>query len=469
MMRVLLVRHHNAGNINTRLPETINKAQGIYPPLGIAYIASILENSGHKVKILDSQAMNLKIEEIRKEITKFNPDVVGVTCMTPNLRDALDVSRVTKEISEDIITVLGGPHLYIYPKETLTYSYVDFGVAGEGEIVLPELILSLQDKKKFKDIDGLIFKENGKIKYNPVKGCIRDLDSLPFPARHLLPNKKYFSILADYPFTTMITSRGCSFHCGFCFKNQLDNIIRFRSPENVADEIEQCLEMGFKDIWFYDDTFTINKKHVVGICNEILERGLEFKWEAVTRVDCVNPELLRTMRRVGCYRIRYGVESGDQYILNLMKKGIKLQQARKAIKWTKLAGIEAFCLFMIGYPGENEDKIRKTIDFSLDVNPDWAMFSNTVPYPSTDLLKLSHKIGLLNDKEYWKEFTLGKTNERIPYGFPNLDTWMKIAYKRFYFRPKFILKTVSKIRNIRQIKKYMTGLWALINFRGISV
>jgi radical SAM superfamily enzyme YgiQ (UPF0313 family) len=200
-----------------------------------------------------------------------------------------------------------------------------------------------------------------------------------------------------------------------------------------------------------------------------LERDLEFKWEAPTRVDCVDPELLRAMREAGCYRIRYGIESGDQEILNLMKKRITLQQAREAIEWTKLAGIETFCFFMIGYPGENEERIKKTIDFSLELDPDCAMFSNTVPYPATDLLKLSHKIGLLNDKDYWKEFTLGKTNERIPYEFPGLDTWVKIAYKRFYFRPKFILKTASKIQNMRQIKKYLFGLWALIKFRSIPI
>jgi len=468
-MKILLIRHHDIGNINTRLPASINKAQGVYPPLGIAYIASSLEKEGHKVGILDSAVLGLTKNETRNAIKNFNPDVVGVTCMTSTIKGALEVSKLTKEVSEDIITVLGGPHMFAFPKETLTYKYVDFGVAGEGEIVFPELILALEDKKKFKDIDGLAYKEHHNVKFKPATRFVRNLDSLPFPARHLLPNKKYFSILADYPFTTMITSRGCPYRCGYCFKKRLDSIIRFRSPKNIVDEIENCLEMRFKEIWFYDDIFTMNKKHAIGICKEILKRKIDIKWQAVTRVDCVNKELLELMRAAGCYLIRYGVESGDQNILKLMKKNITLQQVKDAMRLTKQAGIETFCFFMIGYPGEDDKKIKKTIDFALELDPDWAMFSNTTPYPHTDLMELAYKTKMLNDKDYWKKFTLGNTNKRIPYKFPELDKKVEEAYKQFYFRPKFALKTIMKIKSVRQLRNYISALTALIKFKSIEV
>jgi radical SAM superfamily enzyme YgiQ (UPF0313 family) len=468
-MKVLLIRHHDIGNINTRLPESINKVQGIYPPLGIAYIASILEREGHKVDILDSKALGLTSSETKKYIKNFHPNIVGITSMTSTIKGALEVSKLTKEVSEDITTVLGGPHMFVFPKETLTYNYVDFGVAGEGEIVFPELILALEGKKKFESIDGLAYKRNNKIKFKPAKRFVKNLDSLPFPARHLLPNKKYFSILADQPFTTMITSRGCPYRCGYCFKKNLDNIIRFRNPKNIVDEIENCLEMKFKEIWFYDDTFTLNKKRVRGICDEIINRGIEFKWQVLTRVDCIDSELLKLMKKAGCYLIKYGVESGDQNILKLMRKNITLQQVKDAMRLTKQTGIETFCFFMIGYPGEDDKKIKKTIDFALELDPDWAMFSNTTPYPHTDLIDLAYKTKMLNDKDYWKKFTLGNTNERIPYKFTELDKKVEEAYKQFYFRPKFALKTIMKIKSVRQLRNYISALTALIKFKSIEV
>jgi radical SAM superfamily enzyme YgiQ (UPF0313 family) len=467
-MKVLLVRHHDLGNVNTRLPESINKVQGIYPPLGIGYIASILEKLGHKVKILDSIALNLTTRETKREIEKFGPDIVGVTTMTSTLKGSLEITKIIKEISEDIYTVIGGPHLSVFPQETLSNSSIDFGVLGEGEVVMPKLISALEGKIKVNEVQGLVYKGNSRVKLNPQRNYVKNLDSLPFPARHLLSNEKYFSILSDYPFTTMITSRGCPFKCGYCFKKKFDDILRYRSAGNIVDEIELCLEKWkFNEIWFYDDTFTLNRKHVGEICNEIIDRGLDFKWEAPTRVDCLDKRLLKLMKKAGCYRLRFGVESGNQNILNLMKKNIRLSQVRRAIKLTKEVGIESFCFFIIGYPRENAQTIEETINFALTLDPDWAMFSNVVPYPNTHLFKLAYMEGLLKDKDYWRKFSLGKTNDRIPYDFPNIEKWVKKAYRKFYFRPKLILKTLAKIRDMKQLKRYSLGLWALLKFRMI--
>lgn len=462
-MRILLVRHHKP-SINTRLSENVNRIQGVYPPLGIAYVAATLEEE-HDVQILDTQALNLTLNEIKKSIRRFNPDIVGITCMTPTIHASLEISKLVKEISEDIITVLGGPHMSIFPKETLTYDHVDFGVVGEGEVVFPQLISALEGKKKIKNVDGLVFKNDGRIKFNPPRRYVKDLDSLPFPARHLLPYKKYFSILADRPFTTLITSRGCPFNCAYCFKDIFSRIMRFRSPKNVVDEIELCLKMGIKEIWFYDDVFTLDKKRVIKICSEIVKRGLKFRWTAVTRVDLVDYEVLKKMKKAGCYRIRYGVESGSQEVLNSMKKGISLERVKKTFELTKKVGIETFAFFMLGYPTEDKEKIKKTINFALKLNPDWAMFSNTVPFPGTELLEQAYEEGLLVDKDYWKKFVLGKTKKRIPYRFPGLDKWVELAFKRFYFRPKFALRTLLNVRSVRQMKNYMRGLEALIRWR----
>jgi len=467
-MKILLVRHHNIGNINTRLPESVNRVQGIYPPLGIAYIASVLENLGHEVDILDSQALNLTLDETKKMIEKFNPDIVGVTSMTSTTRGAFEVAKISKEVSGDIITVLGGPNLSVYPKETLSHDFVDFGVVGEGEIVMPKLIFALEDKMDVEKIDGLVYKQKKVVKFKPPKNYVKDLNSLPFPARHLLPNHKYFSIISKQPFTTMIISRGCPFKCGYCFKKKFDNIVRFRDVENIIEEIEYCLDRWkFKEIWFYDDIFTLNKKLITNLCKEIIRRDLEFKWETATRVDFVDKNILRLMKKAGCYRIRYGIESGDQNIIDTMKKNINLSQARRAIKITKEVGMENFCFFMIGYPTETKRDIINTIKFSLNPDIDWAMFSNVVPYPKTDLFDLALKNGLLKDKEYWEKFILGLEDEKIKYEFPDIDELVKFAYKKFYFRPGFILRRISKTRDLKEIRNYLLGIFALMKFRMI--
>ncbi|MCL5072805.1 MAG: B12-binding domain-containing radical SAM protein [Actinobacteria bacterium] len=445
----------------------MNKIQGIYPPLGIAYIASALKEQNHEVNIIDSQALNLSTGELASEIKKNSPDVVGITCMTSTFRGALEAAKITKKIDSEIKTVLGGPHLFSFPKETLAYDFIDFGVAGEGEIVMPELLSAIEGNSDIEKIDGLVYrKKNGDVNYRPATRTVNDLDSLPFPARELLPNHKYFSILAGHPFTTMIASRGCPFRCSYCAKKPIDKYLRYRSVKNIIDELEYCLEKWkFDTIWFYDDTFTINRKRTVEFCNEIISRGLHFNWETPTRVDCVDFDLLKLMRKAGCKRLRYGIESGDQKILDLMKKDITLEDARKAIILSKKAGIQCFCFFMIGYPGETEEEIKKTINFSTEIDADWAMFSNVTPYPFTELHELAIETGLLKEKDYWKKFALGQTEERIPYVFPDMNKWVKKAYQKFYFRPKVVYRTALSIRDYEQMKRYLLGLYALLKFK----
>jgi radical SAM superfamily enzyme YgiQ (UPF0313 family) len=462
-MKVLLVRHHDRENVNTRLPESINKAQGVYPPLGIAYIASVLEKAGYAVSIMDSQALNLTIDETKDFISNENPDIVGITSMTPNVRGALEVARLTKEISSDIITVMGGAQLSVFPKETLSFDFIDYGVYGEGEYTMLELVKEIEEGKDLSNIRGLVFKKNRKVFVNRPS-MIDNLDELPFPARHLLQNDRYHCVISRQPFTTMITSRGCPFKCGFCFKGPSDKKIRFRSAKSVVDEMEHCKEkFKVKEIMFYDDTFTLNRKHVKDICNEIINRGMDVEWEAPTRVDCVDKEILMLMKNAGCIRLRYGVESGDARILNLMRKKITIEKIEEIFKLTKKVGIETFAYFMIGYVTENNVTIRNTINLAKRLDPDWAMFTAVTPLPFTNLYDLSVEEGLI-DPNYWKKFVLGKTNERVPFLVENADEWVNRAYKEFYFRHKFFIKKLFKIRSIDTIRKYLRGFNSIFSF-----
>lgn len=467
-MKILLARHHDIGNINTRLPESINKAQGIYPPLGLLYIAAVLEQNGHEVKVLDSQALNLTTQETKEEIKEFTPDIVGATAMTPNLLGALEVLRLAKEVSsetgKDIKTVIGGVHMSVYPQETITYDFIDYGVIGEGEYAMLELAEAIENNKDVSNIEGIVYKDKkGKIKTTGAR-IVDDIDSLPFPARHLIQMDKYHCVITGHPFTTMMTSRGCPFRCGFCFKTPSDRKMRYRNPKNVVDEMEYAVKTyKVKEIMFYDDTFTDNRKHVVDVCNEIIRRGLKVKWECPTRVDCLDEELLRLMKKAGCIRLRLGVESGNQKILDIMRKRTTLEKIERAFRLTKMVGIETFAYFMVGYVYENEQTIRDTINFAKKLDADWTMFTVATPLPDTNLWELAVKEKLV-EPDYWLNFTTGKSNERMPFLVKDADKWAKKAYKEFYMRPSFVLKKLAKMRSIDTMRKYYRGFNSIVSF-----
>ncbi len=457
-MKIVLVRYHDNNNINTRLPESLNKKQGVLPPLGIAYIAGSLERAGHDVTIIDAMAENLTRNEVKEKIKESGAKIVGVTCMTPTIHGALEACEIAKECGTTVI--IGGVHLEVYPKETLSYDYIDYGVIGEGEETIVELVEAIEKNKDVSNIKGIAYKKNGEVFINPVR-IIEDIDSLPTPARHLLPIKKYNSIIGLYPMTTMMTSRGCPFKCGFCFKSETDKFLRLRDPIKVVDEMEDVIKQyGIKEIMFYDDTFTWNKKHVIDICNEILRRKIKVKWEAPTRVNTIDEELLKLMKKAGCRRLRFGVESGDPEILKLMNKNINVPMVKKAIGLTRKIGIESFAYFIIGYANETPKTIRKTINLAKELDCDLVMFTVATPAPETPLYAMAFEKGLINF-DYWKKFTLKEIDSRFPYFVPDAEDWIKKAYREFYFRPKYILRQFFKIRSWDDVKKRW---WA---FKGI--
>jgi anaerobic magnesium-protoporphyrin IX monomethyl ester cyclase len=431
------------------------------PPLGIAYIASVLEKAGHRVGIIDAVALNLINEELRQEIVDFSPDIVGITTMTSTLFGSLEAARIAKETSA--LTVLGGPHLSIYPKETLSYPYVDYGINGEGESVMLKLVDALEQKAPIDSIEGLIYKKDNQIHVNRA-AIVDDLDALPFPAYHLLPMRKYDSIIGKYPVSTMISTRGCPYQCHFCFKQPSDAKFRFRSAKNVVDEMEYLVrEFGVREIMFYDDVMTFRRSYVADICEEILARKLSVAWETPTRIDKVDKALLGLMCKAGCIRLRYGIESGDEQILKLMNKKIDLRQAKEVFRMTKEAGIETFAYFMVGYAHETQASMKNTINFALELNPDLVMFTVTVAYPQTPLYALAQQEGLIKD-DYWREFTLGKKkNQKMPYFFPEASLWIKRAYRRFYLRPGYIFKHLRKIRSGLELVKSLRALRGILS------
>ena len=438
--------------------------RGVYPPLGLASIASSLEQKDHKVEIIDAEAEKLPLEQIEERLRIFAPDVVGLSATLLTFESARESARYIKKIYPDIPIIIGGPHLAGYPESTMELREFDFGVIGEGEITICELVDAIEKGSDMDNVDGIVYRDNGVIKMTHPRKLIENLDALPFPAWHLLPIDKYsyfFSKTRDY--AAMIINRGCPFSCLFCDTQAiLGNKIRTRSPEDVVDEMEMLHEIyGIREIFFYDDTFTLNKKYTIELCDEMISRDLDMIWECKTRVDCIDDILLNKMFDAGCFRIRYGIESGNDKILKVLRKGTTVEQSRNAAMLTKSKGIEVFAYFMFGSPEENEETLRDTINFAMEIEPEYVFFNITTPFPPGSALYEWAAENKYIEEDYWLRFMLGENLDPHPFILTEcldrktLLKYHRIAYLRFYLRPIQILSHLRKIKDLNTLKKYL--------------
>jgi radical SAM superfamily enzyme YgiQ (UPF0313 family) len=461
-MKILFIRHHDKSNINTRSAASIDRSMGVIPPLGIAYVAGTLRSAGYEVKIADSQALNLTTRDLRDRIKAESPNIVGITATTPSIHGALEAARIAKECGTKV--VLGGPHLNVFPEETLSYNFIDYGINGEGEYSMLKLVKALERGDSFENIPGLIFRKNEKIISNAPE-IIKDLDQLHLPARELLPLDKYFLIDALRPFATIVTMRGCAYRCGYCIKSDFTRVVRFRNPLLVADEIQMLVDKyHIKEINFVDDTITYNRKHTVQLCEEILKRKIKVAWQGPTRVNRIDFELLKLMKEAGCRQLRFGIESGNQEILDLMKKDITLEMCENALRWTKKLKIKTVCYFIIGYVRETPQTMRRTIDFAKKLNPDAAMFYVGTPLPKTDFYRLALEEGLVKEN-YWRDFVLEKCRERLPFMVKDAPRWLNKAFHEFYFRPRFLLNKLTQIRSVRSLYENIRAAFSIFLFK----
>ena len=467
-MKVLLIFPPYTYHINSVLPDIIEEERGSNPPLGLLYLAGYIQTySPHiQLKIIDCPAEKITYHKLKEKIRKFSPDIVGVSVMSFTLIDSLLVAKIAKEIKKETKVVFGGPHVNIYGKETLVLGNVDFIVLGEGEKIFNDLINNIQNIDALKKIPGLLFfdKHNNFV-HTGLPQLIKNLDELPHPARNLINNNNYSSILGTSKLvTTMMTSRGCPYKCLFCDRPHLGKIFRARSAENVIAEIKDCLQYEVHEFLMYDDTFTINRQRVIDICDKIIEQKLNIRWDIRARVNTVDEEMLIKLKRAGCAGIHYGVESGTQKILNVLRKGITIKQVEQAFTLTKKIGIQTLAYFMIGNPEETEEDIEKTIKFALKLNPDYVHITATMPFPSTDLYYLALEKKVI-PYDVWLEFA---KNPSVKFKPPlwertikkqELYNYIKIAYRKFYFRPSYLIKRIFSLKSPNEFKiKVKAGL-----------
>ena len=456
-MKVLLVKAHSYGS-----------AKGIGAPIGLGYIASILEEDGHKVQIKDLMLTKSSNAEVvfNKTLKKMKPDILGITCNSHERFFAFDVARWSKK-SEDIKVVMGGPHVTSTAEETLkNVPNVDIIVRHEGELIMREICDKVENGKSIENVDGISFRNKGKIHTTQNKRFISDLDSIPFPARHLLEIKDYdlFLPIPEEPrVTNLITSRGCPFKCNFCSATVMGgNTIRMRSPENSVDEIEQILSSHpfLEGLFIYDDNFLFNKKRVIRICEEIKDRRLDFRWGCYGRVDHIDREVVQKLKSAGCEMISFGMESGSRKILEAMNKKTTPEVATKAIKTVKSEGLFARCSFLLGYPRENIIDIFRTYILMMNtgVSPyEVIMALYPILYPGTILFEELKKSDYLPREFNWEDKFDIRAFKDVPLYIPLHDNSRK--FFRLLFSTLFLLNYSLRNRGSgSHIKKAISNL-----------
>jgi len=436
----------------------------MWPPLGLAYIGAVLEEAGMKVKLLDAAALRMPIEETVKKTIKASPDYIIVNTATITFSSDMEVAKAAKKALGGIKIIVLGTHVTALPKETLEEGTADYIVLGEPDFVLRDLILTLEKGKSPKKIRGIGYRDGKKSVVTGIAPPIENLDELPFPARHLYPkDADYFNPLAKrLPYTTALSSRGCPFNCVYCTSIILyGHRFRARSPENVVQEIERCIDGGYKELFYRDETFTFDKKRVQEITKLIKERGLDITWMANSRVNTIDLKTAKAMKESGCHMLKFGVESGNQKILNNLRKGIKLEQTREAFKICKETGISAVAHMMFGSPGETEETVQDSINLIKEIKPDYASFNITTAYPGTPLWEMiGDKVGVKNASSYDIETTLEKTSFNqywCELSQSELDRLYNKAYNEFYFRPSYILGRLAKQRSLKDVVRLVTA------------
>jgi anaerobic magnesium-protoporphyrin IX monomethyl ester cyclase len=353
------------------------------PPLGITYVAAAFQAAGCEVRIFDYIISYYSKEKLSRQLADFQPDAVGAGSVTMNFYDAQRILCDVKSCNPEILTMMGGPHVSFTVDETLRdYPEIDLIFIGEADDTIGEFVTLMREKNKWGGIRGIAYRHDGEIVNTGKRDFIADIDRIPLPARHLLPISRYQAF--GYP-VSMITGRGCPHSCIFCLgRKMVGSRVRRRNPQLVLDEMEQIIGLGFDRINIADDLFASDTKRVKEICNGIKERNLKFTWSAFARVDTVNQEMFDAMARAGCDSVSFGIESGNPEMLKRVKKGIKLEQAKRAVKMCQQAGMLAHASFMVGLPGETAETLRDTASFAESLNIVFG-YHFLAPFPGTTL------------------------------------------------------------------------------------
>lgn len=422
------------------------------PPTDLMYLAAIAESVGFEARIRDySQGGDYKVD-----LEEFRPDFLLVNVAMPTLENDLNSIKIAKEILPKVKTIAKGATFLTFSKKIMEDNpSIDMVIRGEAEYTLKEIL----ENKPYQEILGLSYRDIDLVKENENRPFIENLDELPFPARHRVDNSIYRRPDNGKVQATIKVSRGCPYHCFFCLATPTQGSkVRKRSAENIIAEIKECVEKyHITNFLFWSDIFDIDRDWTINLCKKIIDSGLKITWSSNTRADTADYEMAKIMYKSGCRLVSIGVESGSQYMLDKMGKNITLSDVRKTVAFFKKAGIRIYNYFVIGLPWETEETVEDTIKFAIELDSDFISFYTATPLPGTKFYDYVKENGLLNEN----------TSFKSAYFYPAVNTHSlskervfelhKSAIKRFYLRPKYILKMLLKIRSLYEIKSYFTA------------
>ena len=432
--------------------------------IGLAYIAAVLLKAGHAVRVIDAPKLGLGVGAVARQAEGFAPLLVGITAATSQILGADAAARAIKARLPKIPIVIGGYHASGAPQGTLSeFAAFDYLVEGEGELSILELTEALAAGGQPGPIPGVWHRQGAEILRGPARQRIADLDALPFPAFQLFPYQKFTGMYSVFPkrgVMSLAASRGCPFQCNSCFQSVGAEHVQ-RSPGSVLAEIERDLkDFSTRELIFVDETFTLDRKRTTEILEGMLRQGYpsRLSWICQSRVDRVDRELLKLMKRAGCRVISFGVESGNQAVQESLKKSITLDQARDAIRLAREAGIKTHANYIIGHPGEDQAAIRDTLKFAVQTDSDWASFAILVPFPGTAVERMAARGegGLKLLTRDWSRYgkQVGNALEHDDISRAQLESLQRSAYRRFYLRPSKTLNLLS-VLNPRSVPIYL--------------
>lgn len=441
----------------------------LYPPLGLAYLCSVLEKYNIECRIIEGAAYRLTPAEIYRQIRIFKPDAVGITSNIITARAAIELGIGIKKRQPHQLLLFGGPYATAEDEHILKETRGDVVVRGEGEATIVDFVRNIRE---ISSVKGITYRKGNHIIRNPPRELIEDLDSIPFPAYHLLPDFRYYrSRSRREPIGFLLSSRGCPYGCIYCNKNIFGKRFRMRSASNVLTEIELLVgRYKVKQIDILDDNFTLNVAQAEKIFSEVIKRkiGVLFNFQNGIRADRLTPRLVKTMKQAGVYKTGIGIESGDPGIQKIIKKSLSLAKVKRAVKMLRREGIIVVGFFMIGIPGENRTSIEKTIRFAVEVNPHMANFSIVIPLPQTELFEMVKKGGKFltpiqegSDTGYYSgdfSFEYGDLNPAF------IRKYAAYAYRKFYFRPSKIIDILTSIKSLGELRWIFDTAKPLLRF-----
>lgn len=441
------------------------------PPFALLEIATILRDDKHDVIFLDAQAEQLAFELVERRALEC--DAVVISTSTMSFREDADQLLALKKVNPQLTTVMFGSHPSFMPTYSLAHDGPDVIVRHEPEFIIRDLFRGVRDGgDSWKQVKGIGYRENGEHVLNEEYPFI-DLDELPFPDVTMLPPDidYYNPLVRRMPYITTTTSKGCPAKCTFCTAPYFDGMkVRFQSAEYVVEEIEYFLSQGYREVYFRDDTFFVWKKRDITICEEIVKRDLDVTWIANARVSMIDKEMMQRAKDAGCHTIKFGIESGDQKILDRMRKGYTIEQAYQVFEWIHEVGIHAHAHVMLGNPGDSVETVERTIEFVKELNPGTATFGLCTPYPGTPLFdEVAEKFPEIKDgtaSDLGKLHTEGLFNEHYTsLKKEELEAYVQKAYREFYLRPNYVVQTAfNQLRGVDDIKRLSIAASNVVDF-----